>query len=140
MPNSERNWNRCLSYSQWHRAANFSQYVGPVKAAQCTQIDIDWCEYCHKCMHPVALIETTHGKEPKNAEVTARLAGMAGIEAWSIAFEHDGTHDGHSLPTRFVIWRVAPASARIDTQITLQPDQYANWLLNLRTGHHCVAL
>lgn len=61
-----------------------------------TAIDIDWCEYCSIHKTPLALIEGVRTPdvarlrnvaEKKVGEVSRRLAEMAGIDAYIIAYQ-----------------------------------------------------
>ena len=90
----ERTGYRCLAFSRWRRRSGPS-----LLDERHTAIDIDWCEYCCTHNRPLALIEGVSCKDAydlvpkarsKNARVTKKLAEMAGIDAYVIAYSSSG--------------------------------------------------
>lgn len=129
MSQTERTYTRSLIYSSWHRVENTRNYLGPVRAAQLTQIDIDWCEYCCYCKTPVALIETQLSKgPPKKALVTGNLANMAVVPAYSVSVVCDDVDQ----ITHFIVRQIAPKLCDV---LPMLPHDYAYWLLSLRAEH-----
>jgi hypothetical protein len=129
MSQTESTYTRNLIYSVWHRVENIRRYLGPVRAAQLTQIDIDWCEYCCYCKTPVALIETqVSDRPPKQARVTGNLANMAVVPAYSVSV----VCDDMDQITRFIVQQIAPSLGYV---LPMLPQEYALWLLSLRTEH-----
>jgi len=130
MSTRERTGVRDLAYSSWHRADNLRRLIGLREAHSCAVIDIDWCEYCNTCKHPLALIETQRSRSvPKAANVTRCLANLAGLRAYSVSFWMDG--DG---PMTFRVQLIAPEFGPV---VDLSEAEYAELLLNLRTMHDC---
>jgi hypothetical protein len=107
-------------------------------------IDIDTCETCRFCNGPVALVETMRGGIPKRAAITAALARLAGIPAYSVAYHIDrkpadcktcGKPDETGVHvTGFVVQQIAPVGGEPEA---MEPAIYAKWLLSLRDGHVC---
>lgn len=127
----ERTGFRSLLYSSWHRPPSLSRYLSSRLASRLHVIDIDWCEYCDVCKAPLALIETqesTH--DPKSARVTATLARMAGITAYSVSYWPEGEADIGGFKVR----RLEPPNSRV---VTLTAAEYAQWLASLRITHTC---
>ena len=129
MSQTEHTHTRDLTYSGWHRVENIRRYLGPVRAAKLTQIDIDWCEYCCYCKTPVALIETqVSDRPPKTAPVTGNLANMAVVPAYSVSV----VCDDMKQVARFIVQQIAPKLGDVQP---MSPQNYAVWLLSLRTEH-----
>jgi hypothetical protein len=108
-------------------------------------IDVDSCESCGWCRQPVALIETAHTiHAPKGAPITALLARLAGLPAYSVSYS--GTiertrceacgREGETGEIRvFLVRRIRPRDPWV---FRLEPDEYAKFLVALRAGHVCV--
>lgn len=97
-------------------------------------IDVDSCEACCYCKEPVALIETQASKEaPKAARITAALARLAHIPAYSVSYEPDA--DGGDIVT-FQVRQIQPPDPKV---VVMLPKVYAYWLLALRDQHHRTA-
>lgn len=144
MSMKERTGFRSLVYSLWHRADSTGRYLGPVAAAKLKNIDIDSCEACPYCSLPVALIETAHTTaEPKNAPITALLAWMAKIPAYSVSYSGainrsrcdacGGLSESGEIE-RFLVRRIHPHDPWTSS---MTPDEYAQFLLSLRNDHTC---
>jgi hypothetical protein len=131
MSQQERTGTRDLLYSRWHRYEQIRRFLPVRVAAMLKAIDVDWCEACHFCNAPVALIETQQStRNPKPAAVTARLAQMAGIPAFSVSYTATSADDDIGS---FVIQRIAPDAT--EDAVTMEPATYACWLLGLRLEH-----
>ena len=95
MSRSERYNARDLTYSAAHRAALPALYgrIGH-RADAC---DRDWTEYCHFCQVPLLIGEEVRDRgqnlADKSWRVTGRLAQMAGLPAWLIAWRTDRPPD-----------------------------------------------
>lgn len=130
MSMNERTGTRDLLYSTWHRPASVRRFLSPRVTALITVIDIDWCEYCNWCCKPVALLETQEsGRAPKSAKVTAQLAEMADLSAWSVSYERTSDNQDIGL---FRVRQIYPAS---DEVLDLKPAIYAKFLWSLRRTH-----
>jgi hypothetical protein len=130
MSQRERTGWRSEAYSRWHRTASISRYLPLRLAARLKMCDIDAVEACAYCSTPLALIEIQESTAPpKRATITARLASMAGIPAFSVSYVVDGDD---------IAWfrqqRIAPT---IGAVADYPPDTYATWLASLREGHRC---
>lgn len=146
MSAGERTGYRSLVYSGWHRPASIRRFVGALGAAALAMIDIDACEYCARCMTPVALIETARTlSPPKSARVTARLSTMAGIPAFSVSYSgaivrdccaHCGRIQETGDIDRFLVQRIQPRHSEV---VDMNPHAYAAFLMRLRRGHECAA-
>ncbi len=136
MSNEERTGRRSLLYSGWHRPSSITRYVGRLAAAKLCMIDVDACEYCCYCRTPLALIETqeSNGK-PKAAPVTATLARMAGIPAFSVSVQVNQT----GLVSEIVGFCVQMITPQLGAIVRMNCAEYATWLLALRGPHACVA-
>ena len=90
------------------------------------------CEYCYACGEPIALIEVeeTDRPTPKPAPVTAELARLARIKAYSVAYAVDET--GEDIK-HFHVRRIEPYDERVEF---MSPEDYFNFLLSLRSGHY----
>jgi hypothetical protein len=140
----ERTGFRTLIYSWWHRPANMRRFIGPVRAAKLGLIDIDCCEYCAYCKQPVALVETAHTtRDPKSAPVTAFLARMAGIPAFSVSYSGSikrshckacGRDKESGEINAFLVQQIQPPDGWVKRKT---PHEYAKWLESLRDGHTC---
>lgn len=131
MSERERTGERDLTYSGWHRTANMRRYLSARQAWSLGQIDIDWCEYCRYCSTPLALIETqVSDRAPKAAPVTAALARMAGVPAYSLSIVR-GDLDEIAL---FKVQQIAPELGTVQPMI---PVVYAYFLLSFRERHQC---
>ncbi|MGH3847536.1 MAG: hypothetical protein ACRDS0_39895 [Pseudonocardiaceae bacterium] len=131
MSEAERTGARDLTYSGWHRTANMRRYLPARQAWSLGLIDIDWCEYCRHCSAPLALVETqTSDRAPKPAPVTAALARMAGIPAYSVSIVR-GDLEEIAL---FKVQQIAPA---LGTAQPMLPNVYAYFLLGFRERHSC---
>lgn len=131
MSDKERTGARSLVYSAWHRVESLCRFMSRRWAYELGMIDIDGCEYCRHCYKPLALIETQVSlNDPKNAAVTAKLANMAGIAAYSVSIAIDGGEiEG------FKVKRLEPpTSSAVEWK---SPGEYANFLLGLRADHGC---
>lgn len=134
MSQNERTGVRDLLYSRWHRSASISRFIGLKVAAIIKTVDIDWCEACHWCDEPVALIETQRSQRgPKRASVTQKLAERAKMPAYSVAYEPSA--DGADI-SGFTVRQIAPYEG--DVRRMLPPD-YAFWLVSLRNDHNEVS-
>lgn len=132
MSDEERSGKRSLLYSGWHRTASTARFIGRVSAAKLCMIDVDACEYCCYCHEPVALIETQESANaPKRAPVTAALARMAGIPAYSVSVAPSALMDD---VLHFQVQQIAPPSRSVTP---MWPAEYAHWLLLLRDQHVC---
>jgi hypothetical protein len=141
----ERTGYRSLIYSAWHRAQNLRKLgLSAFDAWRIAMIDIDSCEYCARCQAPLALIETAHtSADPKHAHVTAKLARMAGIHAFSVSYQgrieksqcgECGRGRDSGEIEQFLVRQVHPDSGEVWSMI---PEVYAKWLLTMRDGHEC---
>lgn len=81
MAQHEKYHHRDLTYSLWHRYKTGD--------ATLKYVDIDSCEYCHRCRYPLALIETAIdiGQAYKVTTVMRNLAEMAGIPAYLVFYK-----------------------------------------------------
>lgn len=132
MSMGERTNKRDLTYSAWHRPENIRRYLGVSIAAKLLLIDIDWCEACCFCSAPLALIETQISNgPPKEARITARLARMAGIPAFSVSVVL--AEDTREI-AGFRVRQIMPASIEVQERT---PSAYANFLWSLRSDHEC---
>lgn len=134
MSAKERTGKRDLTYSGWHRVASIRRYgLSARDAARLGMIDVDACEYCACCGEPLALIETqvSDGK-PKQAPVTARLAALAGIPAYSVSI----VFGDQEVIAFFRVQRIQPEHPLIQVML---PHEYAGWLLAMRDNHLCPA-
>lgn len=134
MTHAERTGKRSLLYSGWHRPDSTARYLGRIAASKLCMIDIDSCEYCCFCKAPVALVETqesTHA--PKSAAVTAALARMAGLPAFSVSLTPD------QAKADIVLFRVRQLTPDVGDVMDMGPAEYAAWLLALRGRHVCKA-
>jgi hypothetical protein len=128
---NERTGTRSLLYSKWHRTASLQRFVAPIQAFACSMIDIDDCEYCRSCGEPLALIEVQQSKaNPKPAKVTARLARMASIYAYSVSCWP--TEDGDDIAW-LKVRRIEPPDPTVEL---LTPAEYALFLWDLRLLLH----
>lgn len=130
MSNHERTGQRDLTYSRWHRDDSIVRYLDGDKrlAYELAVVDIDWCECCRRCWKPLALIETQRSEaNPKSATVTANLAALAGIQAWSVSYS---VENGEIV--RFKRRQLSPLRGEI---IEESPFAYARWLVSLRIVH-----
>lgn len=126
----ERTGKRDLLYSGWHRTQSIRRFLPYRVAATLKVVDIDWCEACHWCSEPVALIETQESdRGPKPAVITQNLARLAGLRAFSVSYHRgeDGDID------YFYVKQIAPASPW-NTQ--MRPEEYAGFLAALRDQHN----
>ena len=131
----ERTGQRDLTYSAWHRQENTRRYLGNRRAFELGMIDMDGVEWCRHCRTPLALIETQRSDgPPKSAAVTAELASMAQITAYSVSYTDNG--EGCGGIHLFRVRRVFPAEAKVRD---LTPDEYAEWLWSFRERHACRA-
>lgn len=130
MSHAERTGARSLTYSGWHRPSSIHTYISRREAARLGMIDIDACEYCVMCRTPLALIETQESEHaPKPAPVMARLAFMAGIDAYSVSIRiKDQSVAG------FAVRKLNNPSTAI---VEISPEEYAWWLVGLRDKHQC---
>ena len=131
MSDRERTGARSLVYSAWHRVESLCMFMSRRWAYELGMIDIDGCEYCRHCYKPLALIETQVSlNDPKNAAVTAKLANMAGIAAYSVSIAiNESEIEG------FKVKRLEPpTTAAVEWK---SPAEYADFLLGLRADHGC---
>jgi hypothetical protein len=130
----ERTGHRDLLFSPWHRPDSLVRFLSRFDAERCAVIDVDFCEYCMKCNQPLALVEAQHSTaRPKPATVTANLASLAGIPAYSVSYAKTATQlDVDSLRVQ----RIAPDVSAVRE---MTPREYANWLLALRVTHEQTA-
>lgn len=131
MSEEERFGTRDLTYSRWHRSKSLSRYVGRQAAYECSTIDIDWCEYCRRCLKPLALIEMKQGPRPKDAKVMTALAEKANVPAYSMSYEVDD----HGEIVLFHLRHLTPVDPRV---FTFSAGEWAMWLVGLRERHGCV--
>lgn len=144
MSDKERTGFRSLVYSGWHRPAVLKNFLGTVNAAKLTMVDIDSCEACPYCKTPVALIETAHTlSEPKRAPITAMLAWLAKIPAYSVSYsgaisrsrcDTCGRDNETGEPELFLVRRIQPPDPWVHR---MEPADYAAFLLALRADHTC---
>lgn len=135
---AERSGKRELTYSAWHRPPSLKRFMSIVDAARCGMVDIDDCEYeADNGNTPRALIETAHdvGQTFKPAFVTGNLATLAGLPSYVVLFTpgdsvNPGARFGEPDITQF---RVAHWDRQSDWT-TLSPQEYADFLLSLRTS------
>lgn len=131
MSERERTNTRDLAYSTWHRTDSLSRYVDRRDAFACSMIDIDGAEYCRRCKTVLALIELQFSKaHPKPATVVTSLAKQAGIRAYSVSCWKDGDEDIAGFHWRMISPDLGPV-------ITGSPEQYATFLVSLRSFHEC---
>jgi len=149
MSNEERTGFRSLIYSSWHRPQAIKRYLNITDAMKLLVIDIDWCEACRLCSEPVALIETAYtraaqsqGLVPKDARITALLARMAKIPAYSVLYFGEvkktrcGACEQYSESgdiKAFLVRRIQPKDGWIEY---MDPERYARFLLSLRDVHN----
>lgn len=135
MSHGERTGVRNLLYSGWHRRDSIKRFFDSVvTASKVTMVDIDSCEACCYCSAPLALIETemTQRTTPKKAPITAALAQLAKIPAYSVAY---WSADGVDIE-RFIVRRIQPSD---DWNQLMSPAEYAEFLVALRSGHDCAS-
>lgn len=126
----ERSGNRDLLYSRWHRPSSIGRFLDNRSAATLKVVDIDWCESCHFCSAPLALIETQRSAAaPKSAAITLQLAQQARIAAYSVSYQP--TADGTDIE-QFRWKRLWPPPFEAGTYT---PAEYAQFLVSLRTAH-----
>lgn len=131
MSERERTGARSLIYSAWHRVESLMHLLGKRHAWEVGMVDIDGCEYCRHCSTPLALIETQVSlNDPKNASVTQKLANMAGIAAYSVSIAVD-----EDQIAGFKVKQLAPPTT--SGVLTMSPEDYAHFLLDLRANHPC---
>jgi hypothetical protein len=132
MSMDERTGDRDLLYSGWHRPKRIRRFLDLRDAHSLVVIDIDYCEACHVCYQPLALIETQRSAHlPKQAPIMAKLAHLAGIPAWSVSYQPNDAGDD------IEIFRVRQIEPFDEESFTMSPEIYAKWLLNLRAAHAC---
>lgn len=143
MSDKERTGWRDLTYSHWHRAASVKRFLTGADAQKLGMIDIDGCEYCPFCGQPLALIETQRSTAvPKSAAVTAALAKMAGIPAWSVSVIADepigcdrcGRPMKWSDIRAFLVRQIEPYDSAV---VEMMPEIFAKWLLAMRYQCTC---
>lgn len=126
----ERTGTRDLLYSGWHRPRSIERFLGPRVATLVKVIDIDWCEACHWCDEPIALIETQQSsRAPKSARITVKLAQRADLAAYSVSYEPNGAGDDIDM---FRVRQLHPETGEV---VDLKPKTYARWLWALRRTH-----
>jgi len=131
MSSQERTGVRDLLYSRWHREGSVRDYLTKREAWSLGYIDIDACEYCRHCKAPLALIETqVSDGQPKGAPVTAELARLAGIPAYSVSVV---AGDAEEI-ARFCVQQIAPTRGSVESML---PSAYARLLLGFRDRHLC---
>lgn len=134
MSEHERTGKRDLLYSSWHRTDALKRYIGHREAFACAVIDIDWCEWCRKCKQPIALVEMQHSAyAPKDAPITAALARIAGIIAYSISYRT--TSDDLDIEA-FQVRQLVPIRSAVE-QMT--PGDWARVLYGMRLTHEATA-
>ena len=127
----ERTGLRDLLYSGWHRPDRIRRFVPYRVAATLKVCDIDWCEACHWCSWPVALIETQESSRgPKAAVITQNLARLAGIPAYSVSYVRGSDNDDIES---FGVRQIAPANPWVQY---MTPTEYAGFLVGLRDNHY----
>lgn len=127
----ERTGTRDLLYSRWHRSASTKRFLGARRAAQLSAIDVDFCEWCHACKRPLALIETQRSNNPpKSASVTVELAKLAALPVYSVSYVADA--DGADIEC-FHCRRLWPVPQQ--THTTYSPAEYAEFLWSFRLDH-----
>jgi hypothetical protein len=130
MSQDERTGQRDLRYSRWHRSGSLKRYIGYERAFNCAMIDIDAVEYCQHCKTPLALIETQHSHgPPKEANVMARLANLAGLHAFSLSYTCDSHGDLLEIRARLI----APTRGPVRT---FTPTEWAHVLDSIRQRHY----
>jgi len=131
MSSRERTGVRDLRYSRWHREDSVRRYLTAREAWSLGYIDIDDCEFCRHCKVPLALIETqVSDGQPKAAPVTARLAWLAGIPAYSVSVV-PGDVEEIAL---FRVQQIAPTRGSVEPML---PGAYARLLRGFRDRHLC---
>jgi hypothetical protein len=107
-----------LRYSDWHRR------LDPALG----MIDLDAVESCHRCWHPLALIELAEwGTRRKVVTTLKALAGRSGLPAYTVRYQFPDV-----VPIRLsVVDHTAGTTAVMDA------DEYERFLLDLRVGHEC---
>lgn len=134
MSHEERTGVRDLTYSGWHRTSSIRRYLAINVAARLTVIDIDWCEACCFCSRPLALIETQRSMDrPKPARITAKLASMAGIPAYSVSYFTVGETAENDI-SGFRVQMIQPPNEAV---VEYTPAMYAGFLASLRHHHQC---
>src|SRR5690606_33274174 len=120
MSQHERTGIRDLLFSSWHRARSTKRFLGPVRAAKLTMIDLDAVEYCYACNKPLALIEVKHhNARSVSMTVTRALAFMAGIDAYLVRYWP--TDDGDDI-AKFEVLRQFDGSRHVRE---MTPAEYA---------------
>jgi len=131
MSSRERTGSRDLRYSKWHREDSVRRYLTAREAWSLGYIDIDDCEYCRHCKAPLALIETqVSDGTPKGAPVTAELARIAGVPAYSVSVV---AGDAEEIAL-FRVQQIAPVRGSVESML---PGVYARLLLGFRDRHLC---
>ncbi len=120
---NERYGERDLTYSQWHR--RLDDFV--------TYIDIDACEYCHRCRDPLVLIELAKdvGQPYKTTTVLRKLAVKAGIRGYLVLYKVNSSTDEI---IQFKLQQVSPVWSKGKP---MPPEEYANWLRQIHLTHQC---
>lgn len=128
----ERTGQRDLTYSRWHRSVSTARFLGALRAAALTAIDVDWCEVCCYCNEPLALIETQESRRgPKKAHITTKLGERAEIPVFSVAYV---VSEDRTDITEFSVRQLWPITEVTPT--ALDPPSYAGWLESLRLPHY----
>lgn len=129
MSQHERTGTRDLTYSAWHRSRSTKRFLGAVRAAKLSMIDVDAVEFCFRCSKPLALIEVKdYHAQSLSMRVTLALADLAGIDAYLVLCWP--TEAGDDIE-RF---EVRPRSGQT---VEMSPSEYAEWLWSFRDAHDC---
>jgi hypothetical protein len=122
----ERTGWRDQAYSRWHRSLD--------RHNRLKTIDLDWIEYCGRCMQPLALFELCADLErtDKAYTVTRNLSLLAGLPAWCVLYKP--STDGEGLVT-VRVKQIAP----VEGGWTLAPpSRLARLIRRLHAGcPHC---
>jgi hypothetical protein len=126
MSREERFGTRDLTYSSWHRRAE------PSNRNVLTYIDLDAIEYCHRCREPLALLELARdvGQTFKPTTVLKALAERADVPAYLVFYKPDESGN-------IIGFRMRQVYPRAGEFISLTPDEYAGFLVHLRSLHVC---
>jgi len=151
MPQLERTNTRTLTYSAWHRRDSIKRFTagGEVIASRLTMIDIDgvYVEAKHPYDRPpVALIETVEVSRrlspteyyPKSVNILYQLGKAANIPVFLVLYRPDYSHRNpadKSWPDiiEFYVKEYYPVQSK--KWKLYSPEQYAQFLVELRQGH-----
>lgn len=151
MSRPRRHVHEDLSYSHWHR--QFLPDLYDRIGHRFDVVDRDWTEYCHRCREPLVLVETVRdvgqNLADKNTRVLRRLAELAGLDAYLVAYRVDRPKevqriiDEHEREVRrlelehpIVGFRVRKLSPRVGPLVSMTPEQWAGFIAGIHVHHY----